>query len=108
MLSYRENVKAILETHFVGFKDEIIDSAVDRIMDIKTNEDNVNIDKSCVDVLENVNKRLKEKFEEQKKLYPTQLISLRDLVDDEILHMLGHKGTDLNYGGPIIEFHERF
>lgn len=36
MLTYEENVRAVLETHFSGFKDEIIDSTVNNIMRIKT------------------------------------------------------------------------
>lgn len=35
MMTYKENVKAILECFFTGFKEEIIDSACDRILDIQ-------------------------------------------------------------------------
>ena len=41
MLTYEENVRAVLETHFSGFKDEIIDSAVNSIMRIKTQEEKI-------------------------------------------------------------------
>lgn len=36
MMTYEENVRAILETHFAGYKEEVIESAVKRIMDIAT------------------------------------------------------------------------
>ena len=35
MLSYEENVRAILECNFAGFKDEIIDIAVNNICRLK-------------------------------------------------------------------------
>ena len=34
-MTYKENIKAILECNFTGFKDEIIDTACDRIIEIK-------------------------------------------------------------------------
>ena len=34
MMTYEENVRAILETHFAGYKEEVIESAVKKIMDI--------------------------------------------------------------------------
>lgn len=35
MMDYRTNVKAILETCFAGFKDELIEAAADRIYSLK-------------------------------------------------------------------------
>ena len=35
MLTREQNVRAIIETHFAGFKEEIIDSAVNRILELK-------------------------------------------------------------------------
>lgn len=35
MMDYRTNVKAVLETCFSGFKDELIEAAADRICSIK-------------------------------------------------------------------------
>lgn len=35
MLTYEENVKAILKTHFAGFKEELIDSACNSILKLK-------------------------------------------------------------------------
>lgn len=34
-MTYRENVKAILETNFAGFKDEIIEVATDRVASLE-------------------------------------------------------------------------
>lgn len=34
MMTYEENVRAILETNFAGYKEEVIENAVKRIMDI--------------------------------------------------------------------------
>ena len=34
-MTHKENLKAILEVHFAGFKDELIESAVKRIMQLK-------------------------------------------------------------------------
>lgn len=34
-MTHKDNIKAILEAHFAGFKDELIESAVERIMSIK-------------------------------------------------------------------------
>lgn len=34
MMTYEENVRAILETNFAGYKEEVIESAVKKIMDI--------------------------------------------------------------------------
>ena len=36
-MSKEQNIKAILETHFAGFKDELIDSAVESIMRLEPN-----------------------------------------------------------------------
>lgn len=38
MMDFRTNVKAILESHFSGFQEEIIDSATDRICEIRTGD----------------------------------------------------------------------
>lgn len=38
MMDYRTNVKAILETCFAGYKDELIEAAADRICSIKITE----------------------------------------------------------------------
>lgn len=35
-MTYEQNVKAVLESYFFGFKDEIIDNAAKRIGEIKT------------------------------------------------------------------------
>lgn len=35
MMDYRTNVRAILETCFAGYKDELIEAAADRICDLK-------------------------------------------------------------------------
>lgn len=35
MMGYRNNVKAVLETCFAGFKDELIEAATDRICNLK-------------------------------------------------------------------------
>lgn len=35
-MTYKENIKAILELYFTGYKEEIIDSACDRIVDQET------------------------------------------------------------------------
>lgn len=48
MLTFKENVKAILESNFAGFKEEIIDLAVERICSLKTisdddDDDEINI-----------------------------------------------------------------
>lgn len=32
-MTYKENIRAILECYFTGFKDEIIDSACNRILE---------------------------------------------------------------------------
>ncbi len=37
MMDYRTNVKAVLETCFAGFKDELIEAAADRICSVKAN-----------------------------------------------------------------------
>lgn len=34
-MTYRENIRAILECYFTGFKEEIIDNACDRILDLE-------------------------------------------------------------------------
>lgn len=34
-MTYKENIKAILECNFAGFKDEIINTACDRILEIE-------------------------------------------------------------------------
>lgn len=37
-MTKENNIRAILETHFTGFKEEIIDSAVNRLMEIIDDE----------------------------------------------------------------------
>ena len=34
-MTREQNVRSIIETHFAGFKEEIIDSAVNRILELK-------------------------------------------------------------------------
>ena len=36
-MTYEQNVKAVLESHFIGFRDEIIDNASKRICELETN-----------------------------------------------------------------------
>lgn len=36
-MTYEQNVKSVLESYFVGFKDEIIDRAGKRICELETN-----------------------------------------------------------------------
>ena len=36
-MTHKENIKAILECNFAGFKEEIIDSACDRILEQESN-----------------------------------------------------------------------
>lgn len=49
MLTFKENVKAILESNFAGFKEEIIDLAAEKICSLKTitddddDDDEINI-----------------------------------------------------------------
>ncbi len=40
-MTYKDNVKAILECFFSGFKEEIIDSACDRILELKNPLDEI-------------------------------------------------------------------
>ena len=40
-MTYKENIKAILECYFTGFKDEIIESACNRILEQEPILDNI-------------------------------------------------------------------
>lgn len=41
-MTYKENIKAILECNFAGYKEEIIENACVRIIELKCREDTIN------------------------------------------------------------------
>ena len=59
-MTYEQNVEAILESNFVGFKEEIIDNACERICMLGTKEETIDRVLKIIDEENNLSKLVEE------------------------------------------------